>query len=97
MVEFIVMVFVLTISTMLILGILGTGVLLLVRPEFNFGPVISIFSDIISTILGALIGFIAGRGQGRTEAAEEVMVARTEAATAKAEAGAIVKAVQGEQ
>ena len=96
MTEFVVLIFVLTIATMLIIATIGTGLVILFRPESNAGPLVAMLSDIMSTILGALIGFIAGRGSGRTESVDEVVEAKTQAAAAKAETRAIQKAVGDE-
>ena len=78
MVEFIVMVFVSTVSIILIFSVIGTGLFIIFVEGYDAGPAINAVADIMTTIIGALIGFIAGRGQGSIEGKDEVIAAHKE-------------------
>jgi hypothetical protein len=67
MVEFVVEVFIITISLMLIIALVGLFVVTLAQPEEDLASSFNVITDIMTTIIGALIGFVAGRGQGKLE------------------------------
>ena len=62
MVEFVVQIFAVTVVTIMIVAVLGAGLLIFIKPDYEAGPLINSITDIMNTIIGALIGFIAGRG-----------------------------------
>ena len=67
MVEFVVLVFALSVSVMLVLTVVGAVVYLTIHPKAESGPWLNTIADIMTTLVGALIGYIAGKGQGRLE------------------------------
>jgi hypothetical protein len=71
MVEFIVELFAVTVATIMVLVVVGGGLLILTRDDFEAGPVITAVTTLMNTIISALVGYIAGRGQGKSEVLEE--------------------------
>jgi hypothetical protein len=70
MVDFVVLIFVLTVSTILIMAAIGLFVFTIFLDDFDSGPLTNSLADIMTTMIGALIGFIAGKGQGHIEGRE---------------------------
>lgn len=69
--DFVVVVFVVTVATILLFGTLAT----IVAATFTDRDVTGMQNallDITTTIIGSLIGFIAGKGQGRSEMQHEI-------------------------
>jgi cytochrome c biogenesis protein CcdA len=68
--DFVVIVFVITVATILVgltIGVIVAGVL-----GKDIAPFFNVLTDILTTIIGALVGFIAGKGTGRQEMHDEI-------------------------
>ena len=74
MADFVVTVFVILVSTSIMLAVIGTGLVVIFRPGSDVSSIIAILTDIINTIIGALIGFLAGREHGRAQATEPTSI-----------------------
>ena len=52
----------------LVFSMVAVFVLVLVRPEYDVGPILEVESEILAILVGALVGFVGGRTVGHNEA-----------------------------
>jgi cytochrome c biogenesis protein CcdA len=74
--DFVVIVFVVTVATILVgltIAIIIGGLL-----DKDVAAYFNVLTDILTTIIGALIGFIAGKGTGRQEMHDEIQTMKSE-------------------
>lgn len=64
--DFIVVVFVVLVATVLVIFAALTACIALFTDD-NVGPYLAVLTDLMATIIAALVGFLAGRGAARVE------------------------------
>ncbi len=70
--EYVVVVFVVTVASILVISTLALIVLAAINPDRDYSTLTNSLLDIVTTVIGALIGFIAGKGQGRAEMHDDI-------------------------